>query len=115
MFTIWQTPHWIQGTTGFQSNPAGSLSSKCSDPQRSCGRQIIQQSGKCLDEAFDVGVVCGAGDDGLDAPEATGLKLLAHSLLGFASELGVHLDTFSLGPVSNLIGTWRRTSLIHFL
>ncbi|EIE22710.1 hypothetical protein COCSUDRAFT_42345 [Coccomyxa subellipsoidea C-169] len=44
------------------------------------------------------------GDDGLDAPEATGLKLVAHSLLGFASELGVRLDTFSLGPVSNLIG-----------
>lgn len=45
-----------------------------------------------------------AGDDGLDAPAATGLKLLAHSLLDLASELGVRLDTFSLGPLSNIIG-----------
>ncbi|CAL8470707.1 g10249 [Coccomyxa elongata] len=44
------------------------------------------------------------GDDGLDAPSATGLKLLAHSLLDLASDLGVRLDTFSLGPLSNIIG-----------
>ncbi|BDA45712.1 probable Sec1 family domain-containing protein 2 [Coccomyxa sp. Obi] len=44
------------------------------------------------------------GDDGLDAPAATGLKLLAHSLLDLASELGVRLDTFSLGPLSNIMG-----------
>lgn len=44
------------------------------------------------------------GDDGLDAPSAVGLKLLAHAIMDIASELNVRLDTFSLGQVANMIG-----------
>ena len=45
-----------------------------------------------------------AGVAGLDAPANAGLKLTAHALVGLASQLGLRLATFSLGPAARLLG-----------
>jgi hypothetical protein len=47
---------------------------------------------------------------GLDAPANAGLKLTAHALAGLAGQLGLRLDTFSLGPASRLLGAPLRVS-----
>ena len=43
-------------------------------------------------------------EEGLDAPGSAGLSLLAHALHALGGELGLRLDTFSLGPASSIIG-----------
>ena len=45
-----------------------------------------------------------AGVAGLDAPANAGLKLTAHTLVGLATQLGLRLATFSLGPAARLLG-----------
>jgi len=48
---------------------------------------------------------------GLDAPANAGLKLTAHALVGLAGQLGLRLDTFSLGPASRLLGAPARVRI----
>lgn len=43
-------------------------------------------------------------EEGLDAPGSAELRLLAHVLHALGEQLGLRLDTFSLGPVASLIG-----------
>jgi hypothetical protein len=43
-------------------------------------------------------------EEGLDAPGSTGLRLLAHALHALGAQLGLRLDTFSLGPAASIIG-----------
>lgn len=52
------------------------------------------------------GVPAGIGDSyqaDTDAEQA-GLRLLAHSLVGFAAQQDLRLDTFALGPASRALG-----------
>lgn len=44
------------------------------------------------------------GDGGLDNSALVGNKLLAHGLVGWAANLGLRLEVFSLGPAAALIG-----------
>jgi hypothetical protein len=50
------------------------------------------------------------GDSNLDNPALIGNKVLAHSLVGWAADLGLRLEVFSLGPAAALIGANPTTS-----
>lgn len=47
----------------------------------------------------------GKGESGDDIRLA-GLRLLAHSLVGLAAQLGYRVDTFALGPIAQMLGTF---------
>jgi hypothetical protein len=52
------------------------------------------------------------GDSNLDNPALIGNKLLAHSLVGWAANLGLRLEVFSLGPAAALIGAHPNNPLV---